>query len=177
LQVLDDGRLTDGQGHTVDFTNTIIVMTSNIGSTTIQQITSEGGTDDEIEAAVRDLLKEKLLPEFLNRIDETIVFHPLTRDQIGHIVDLQLARFAKLLEERDLRLEVTDAAKKAIANEGYDPTFGARPLKRVIQQRIENPLAQKILAGDLGPGDSIVVGYSGGEFRFERAGAPARARS
>src|SRR5262245_41995379 len=133
LQVLDDGRLTDGQGRTVDFTNTIIVMTSNIGSQMIQQITSEGGTAEEIEEALKEILKEKFLPEFLNRIDETIVFHPLNREQIAKIVDLQLARFAKLLLERDIRLEVTDATKRAIANEGYDPTFGARPLKRVIQ--------------------------------------------
>src|SRR5205814_9989094 len=124
LQVLDDGRLTDGQGRTVDFTNTVIVMTSNIGSQMIQQITSEGGTPEEIEAAVRDILKEKFLPEFLNRVDESIVFHPLDREQIAKIVDLQLARFAKLLEDRDTRLDVTEPAKRAIASEGYDPMFG-----------------------------------------------------
>jgi ATP-dependent Clp protease ATP-binding subunit ClpB len=167
LQVLDDGRLTDGQGRTVDFTNTIIVMTSNIGSQMIQQITSEGGTPEEIEAAVRDILKERLLPEFLNRIDETIVFHPLDREQIGKIVDLQLARFAKLLEERDIRLEVTDAARKAIASEGYDPTFGARPLKRVIQQRIQNPLATELLKGRIAEHGGVRVDYRGEQFTFE----------
>jgi ATP-dependent Clp protease ATP-binding subunit ClpB len=167
LQVLDDGRLTDGQGRTVDFTNTIIVMTSNIGSQMIQQITSEGGTPEEIEAAVRDILKEKLLPEFLNRIDETIVFHPLNRDQIGKIVDLQLVRFAKLLEERDIRLEVTDAARKAIASEGYDPTYGARPLKRIIQQRIQNPLATELLKGRIAEHGGVRVDYRGEQFTFE----------
>jgi ATP-dependent Clp protease ATP-binding subunit ClpB len=167
LQVLDDGRLTDGQGHTVDFTNTIIVMTSNLGSQVIQQITSEGGTPEEIEAAVKEILKEKFLPEFLNRIDEVIVFHPLNREQIAKIVDLQLARLAKLLAEKDLRLEVTDAAKKAIAAEGYDPTFGARPLKRVIQQRIQNPLATELLKGTIPEHGGVRVDYVDGEFVFE----------
>jgi len=167
LQVLDDGRLTDGQGHTVDFTNTIIVMTSNLGSQVIQQITSEGGTPEEIEAAVKEILREKFLPEFLNRIDEVIVFHPLNREQIAKIVDLQLARLAKLLAEKDLRLEVTDAAKKAIAAEGYDPTFGARPLKRVIQQRIQNPLATELLKGTIPEHGGVRVDYVDGEFVFE----------
>src|SRR3989440_3587571 len=167
LQVLDDGRLTDGQGRTVDFTNTIVVMTSNIGSQMIQQITSEGGTPEEIEAAVRDILKEKFLPEFLNRIDETIVFHPLDREQIAKIVDLQLARFAKLLEERDIRLEVTDAARKAIASEGYDPNYGARPLKRVIQQRIQNPLATELLKGRIADHGGVRIDYRGEQFTFE----------
>jgi len=167
LQVLDDGRLTDGQGRTVDFTNTIIVMTSNIGSTLIQQITSEGGSDEEIEAAVKDILKEKMLPEFLNRIDETIVFHPLTRDEIGKIVDLQINRFAKLLGERDIGLEVTDAARRAIASEGYDPTFGARPLKRVIQQRIQNPLATELLRGKIAEHGGVRIDYHGEQFTFE----------
>jgi ATP-dependent Clp protease ATP-binding subunit ClpB len=166
LQVLDDGRLTDGQGRTVDFTNTVIVMTSNIGSQMIQQITNEGGSDEEIEAAVRDILKEKLLPEFLNRIDETIVFHPLNRDQIGRIVDLQLAHFAKLLAERDIRLEVTDAARKEIATEGYDPTYGARPLKRVIQQRIQNPLATEILKGRIEPHGGVRIDSHDEQFTF-----------
>jgi ATP-dependent Clp protease ATP-binding subunit ClpB len=167
LQVLDDGRLTDGQGHTVDFTNTIIVMTSNLGSQVIQQITSEGGTPEEIEAAVKEILKEKFLPEFLNRIDEVIVFHPLNREQIAKIVDLQLARLAKLLAEKDLRLEVTEAAKKAIAAEGYDPTFGARPLKRVIQQRIQNPLATELLKGTIPEHGGVRVDYVDGDFVFE----------
>ena len=167
LQVLDDGRLTDGQGRTVDFTNTIVVMTSNIGSQVIQQITSEGGSADEIEAAVKEILKDKFLPEFLNRIDETIVFHPLNREQIARIVDLQLVRLEKLLAERDVRLEVTEAARRAIAAEGYDPTFGARPLKRVIQQRIQNPLATELLRGKIAEHGGVRVDYRGEEFVFE----------
>ncbi|MCI0360971.1 MAG: ATP-dependent chaperone ClpB [Planctomycetaceae bacterium] len=167
LQVLDDGRLTDGHGRTVDFTNTIVVMTSNIGSTAIQQITSEGGRQEEIRDAVKDILKEKFLPEFLNRIDETIVFHPLSRDQISKIVDIQLDHLRKLLAEQDVTLEVTQPAKNAIAAEGYDPTFGARPLKRVIQQRIQNPLATELLRGRITPGSGVRIDYRGDEFTFE----------
>ena len=167
LQVLDDGRLTDGQGRTVDFTNTIIVMTSNIGSQMIQQITREGGKPEEIEEALKDILKDKFLPEFLNRIDETIVFHPLTREQITTIVDLQLIRLEKLLAERDIRLEVTPAAKLAISNEGYDPMFGARPLKRVIQQRLQNPLATELLKGRIPEHGGVKIDYTHDEFSFE----------
>ncbi|MEM7807979.1 MAG: ATP-dependent chaperone ClpB, partial [Planctomycetota bacterium] len=157
LQVLDDGRLTDGQGRTVDFKNTVIVMTSNLGSDRIQSLTQEGAPDVEIEAAVREVLKGHFRPEFLNRIDDTIVFSPLGREQIGRIVDLQLARLKTRLADRGLSLELTDAALKAIGDEGYDPLFGARPLKRVIQQRIENPLATKLLAGEFEPGSTIQV--------------------
>jgi ATP-dependent Clp protease ATP-binding subunit ClpB len=167
LQVLDDGRLTDGQGRTVDFTNTIVVMTSNIGSQMIQQITSEGGSEDEIRDAVKDILKEKFLPEFLNRIDETIVFHPLNREQIAKIVDLQLVKLQQLLAEKDIRLEVTPAAKKAIASEGYDPTFGARPLKRVIQQRLINPISTELLKGHIEPHGGIRIDHTDDEFSFE----------
>jgi ATP-dependent Clp protease ATP-binding subunit ClpB len=157
LQVLDDGRLTDGQGRTVDFKNTVIVMTSNLGSDRIQSLTGDGAPDVEIEAAVREVLRGHFRPEFLNRIDDTIVFHPLGREQIGRIVDLQLARLKTRLADRGLSLELTDAALKQIGDEGYDPLFGARPLKRVIQQRIENPLATKLLAGDFEPGSTIQV--------------------
>jgi ATP-dependent Clp protease ATP-binding subunit ClpB len=173
LQVLDDGRLTDGQGRTVDFTNTIVVMTSNIGSQAIQQITSEGGRQDEIRDAVKDILKEKFLPEFLNRIDETIVFHPLSRDQIGKIVEIQLDHLRNLLAEQDVTLEVTQAAKNAVAAEGYDPTFGARPLKRVIQQRIQNPLATELLRGRIPAGSGVRIDYRGDEFVFEPLPATA----
>jgi ATP-dependent Clp protease ATP-binding subunit ClpB len=173
LQVLDDGRLTDGQGHTVDFTNTIVVMTSNIGSQAIQQITSEGGRQDEIRDAVKDILKEKFLPEFLNRIDETIVFHPLSRDQISRIVEIQLDHLRNLLAEQDVALEVTQAAKNAVAAEGYDPTFGARPLKRVIQQRIQNPLATELLRGRIPAGSGVRIEYGGDEFVFEPLPAAA----
>ncbi len=167
LQVLDDGRLTDGQGRTVDFTNTIIVMTSNIGSHMIQQITSEGGQAEEIEEAVKEILKEKFLPEFLNRIDETIVFHPLTRDQIGKIVELQLKRLEAMLAERDIRLEITDAAKKAVATEGYDPIFGARPLKRVIQQRLQNQLATELLKGAIPEHGGVRIDHDGEDYTFQ----------
>lgn len=145
LQVLDDGRLTDNQGHTVDFSNTIIVMTSNIGSRSIQELTAEGAADVEIQAAARKALQDVFLPEFLNRVDETIIFNPLGRDQIGDIVRIQLRLLEKRLAEHDIALTITDPAVKAIAEEGYDPIYGARPLKRVIQQRIENPLAVRLL--------------------------------
>ncbi len=169
LQLLDDGRLTDNQGHTVNFTNTIVVMTSNLGSQLIQQISQEGGSDEEMEAAVRETLKTRFLPEFLNRIDETIIFHPLQRSQIRRIVDLQIDRLRSRLQENELDLSVTSEARDKIAAEGYDPLYGARPLKRVIQQRLENPLASEILKGDYPAGSCIAVGCQHGEFTFERA--------
>ncbi|MHC5003103.1 MAG: ATP-dependent chaperone ClpB [Planctomycetota bacterium] len=168
LQVLDDGRLTDGHGRTVDFRNTIIVMTSNIGSQAILEMAAGGALDAEIEAHVRDLLKKTLRPELLNRIDETIIFHQLTRDELKGIVEIQLEHFAAHLRERDLGLEVTEAAKAAIAELGYDPQFGARPLKRVIRQQLENPIATQILGGELEPGDVVVVDHAGERFTFAR---------
>jgi ATP-dependent Clp protease ATP-binding subunit ClpB len=155
LQVLDDGRLTDGQGRTVNFKNTVIVMTSNLGSDRIQSLTAAGATDWEVEAAVKDLLKTQFRPEFLNRVDEMIVFHPLHKQQLTLIVDVQLDHLRKRLAKRGLKLSVSDEAKKLLADEGYDPALGARPLKRVIQQRIENPLATRILKGEFGEGDII----------------------
>lgn len=169
LQVLDDGRLSDSHGHTVDFTNTIVVMTSNIGSQIIQEITKEGGTDEDIDAAVKEALQTRFLPEFLNRIDETIVFHPLKRDQIRRIVDIQVDRLRKQVEQTGLMLEVTDRALNQIAAEGYDPTYGARPLKRVIQQRVANPLAREILKGEFPEGSAVRIDYRDGEFTFERS--------
>jgi ATP-dependent Clp protease ATP-binding subunit ClpB len=157
LQVLDDGRLTDGQGRTVNFKNTVIVMTSNLGSDRIQTLTGEGASDWEVEAAVKDLLKLQFRPEFLNRVDEMIVFHPLRKEQLTLIVDVQLEHLRKRLAQRGLKLALDDRAKRLLADEGYDPTLGARPLKRVIQQRLENPLAQRILAGDFKEGDTIAV--------------------
>jgi ATP-dependent Clp protease ATP-binding subunit ClpB len=132
-------------------------MTSNIGSDRIQTLTNEGAADWEIEAAVKDLLKEQFRPEFLNRVDEMIVFHPLRKEQLTLIVDVQLEHLRKRLRARSLRLTLTDAARRLLADEGYDPTLGARPLKRVIQQRLENPLAQRILSGDFAEGDTIHV--------------------
>ena len=157
LQVLDDGRLTDGQGRTVDFKNTVIVMTSNIGSQQIMDLSAKGSEDWEIEAMVKTQLRDHFRPEFLNRIDETIVFHPLGREQLTRIVDVQLAHLRKRLLARGLGLELTETAKTLLGEEGYDPTFGARPLRRVIQQRIENPLANKLLRGEFGEGDTIRI--------------------
>jgi len=173
LQVLDDGRLTDGHGRTVDFTNTIIVMTSNIGSQMIQQIAKEGGSQEEMREAVQGALNTSFLPEFLNRIDETIIFHPLDRPQIRKIAAIQVERLARQLEQHGMRLDVTTEALDAIATEGYDPTFGARPLKRVIQQEIQNPLASEILKGHFGEGTTVRIDYRDGEFTFERSEAPA----
>ncbi|MGA2439853.1 MAG: AAA family ATPase, partial [Tepidisphaeraceae bacterium] len=157
LQVLDDGRLTDGQGRTVNFKNTVIVMTSNLGSAEIQKLAEKQAETWELEAAVKSLLKDHFRPEFLNRIDETILFHSLSKDQIGRIVDVQLDHLRKRLGDRHLKLSVTGAAVKLLVEEGYDPAYGARPLKRVIQQRIENPIAGKILAGEFGEGDTISI--------------------
>jgi ATP-dependent Clp protease ATP-binding subunit ClpB len=169
LQVLDDGRLTDSHGRTVDFTNTIIVMTSNLGSQLIQQITQEGGSQEEMRDAVLGVLRQNFLPEFLNRIDETIIFHPLDRAQIRKIVGLQVKHLATQLEQNDMKLVVTDEALDAIAAEGYDPTYGARPLKRVIQQQLQNPLASEILKGRFGEGVTIRIDYRDGAFTFERS--------
>ncbi len=211
LQVLDDGRLTDGQGRTVDFKNAIIVMTSNFGSQMIQELAAGGAEDWEIDAAVRDLLRrgpagaamaewgkaagmnpkvvESMIkaqqamsgttfmrPELLNRIDETVVFHQLKRENIASIVEIQLGRLRARLAERQLTLTLSDEAKHALADEGWDPAFGARPLKRVIQQRIENPLASRLLDGGFEPGDAIRVDHQGKSFIFERdPAAPPRA--
>ena len=168
LQLLDDGRLTDNHGHTVDFTNTVVVMTSNVGSQAIQQITEEGGAEDEIRAAVGEILKSRFLPEFLNRIDETITFDPLGREEIRRIVDLQIDGLEKQLADKDMTLVVTESARDQIANEGYDPSYGARPLKRVIQNRLQNSLATEILKGNLTAGCGVKIDFRDGDFRFQR---------
>jgi ATP-dependent Clp protease ATP-binding subunit ClpB len=171
LQVLDDGRLTDNHGNTVDFTNTVIVMTSNIGSQMIQQIAEEGGDEQEMRTAVKESLQARFLPEFLNRIDETIIFHPLDRTQIRTIVEIQTRGLAKQLEQQGITLHVTPAAQDAIASEGYDPSYGARPLKRVIQQRIQNPLATEILKGNVKEGHILTIDAQDGEFAFKTSEA------
>ncbi len=202
LQVLDDGRLTDGQGRTVDFKNAIVVMTSNYGSAQIQELAADGAEDWEIEAAIREMLKRGpaammadevgkaaglppkvsqvmskaamtmagglMRPELLNRIDEVVVFHQLRKENLGGIVEIQLKRLRDRLRDRDMTLELTDGAKTELATEGWDPAFGARPLKRTIQQRIENPLASSILAGEFGAGDSVMVDFASGRFTFRR---------
>lgn len=170
LQLLDDGRLTDSHGKTVDFTNTIVVMTSNIGSQYIQKIAEEGGDEDEMREGVLEALRAQFLPEFLNRIDETIIFRPLTRDDIRRIVDLQLRKLHQQMEKQNLHLQVTDAARRALAAEGYDPTYGARPLKRVILRRLQNPLASELLKGALPEHGGVRIDYRDGEFAFERLG-------
>ncbi len=168
LQVFDDGRLTDGKGRTVDFKNTVIVMTSNIASQQIQQLTEESGADWEIEAHVKDALKILFKPEFLNRIDEIIVFHMLNKDNLVKIVDIQLEYLAERLRSRNIDVEFTDNARKQVMEEGYDPAFGARPLKRTIQQRIENPLASELLAGKFSEGDKIKIDSDSHKFTFEK---------
>jgi ATP-dependent Clp protease ATP-binding subunit ClpB len=165
LQMLDDGRLTDSHGRTVDFSNTIIVMTSNIGSQTIMDLAGKEH-EAEIHNRVTDALQHQFLPEFLNRIDEVIVFHPLGKEELREIVDLQLVRLASLLEDNGLKLDVSDAAKDQLAEEGYDPAYGARPLKRTIQQRLQNVLANEILAGNFADGATIHVDTKDGEFVF-----------
>ncbi|TDJ13143.1 MAG: ATP-dependent chaperone ClpB [Gammaproteobacteria bacterium] len=156
LQVLDDGRLTDGQGRTVDFRNTVIVMTSNLGSQRIQELSGEANYA-QMKSEVLEILGQHFRPEFINRVDDIVVFHPLSREDIRAVVDIQVAHLAVRLAERDIILQLSDAASDRIANTGFDPVYGARPLKRVIQQQLENPLAQRILAGDFGPGTTIEV--------------------
>jgi ATP-dependent Clp protease ATP-binding subunit ClpB len=151
LQVLDDGRLTDGQGRTVDFRNTVLIMTSNLRSA--------------------DELRDRFRPEFLNRVDEIVEFEPLTREQIAEIVELQLARLRARLAERGIALELSDGAKQTLAEAGWDPAYGARPLKRAIQRLVENPLALRLLDGEFGDGDTIRVDAEGGELAFEKAEA------
>lgn len=170
LQVLDDGRLTDGQGRTVDFRNTVVIMTSNIAGPWIQEYAERGGDEAELKARIHAALRDTFRPEFLNRIDETIIFHNLTREDLKKIIDLQLADLCKRLAEQDLKIEVTDAAKEQLCETGYDPVFGARPLKRVIQREIQNSLATEILEGKYPPGTTLKVDVDKNRhFTFARA--------
>jgi len=168
LQVLDDGRLTDGQGRTVDFRNTVIVMTSNLGSHLIQEMAGEENYD-AMKNAVMEVVGQHFRPEFINRVDETVVFHPLGKTEIRSIAEIQLANLRKRLEERDMELELSTEALDRIGEAGFDPVYGARPLKRAIQHQIEDPLAQKILSGDFGPGDIIKVDASADGLEFSKA--------
>ncbi|TLZ59220.1 MAG: AAA family ATPase, partial [Gammaproteobacteria bacterium] len=167
LQVLDDGRLTDGQGRTVDFRNTVIIMTSNLGSQVIQEYAGEKNYT-KMKSAVMEIVQQSFRPEFINRIDDIVVFHPLGTQQIRAIVDIQLLYLRKRLAERNMDLVLDDAARDRLGEAGFDPVYGARPLKRAIQQQIENPLAQKILQGEFAPGDRIRVGVRDGELTFSR---------
>jgi ATP-dependent Clp protease ATP-binding subunit ClpB len=162
LQLLDDGRLTDGQGRVVDFTNTVVIMTSNIGS----QFLAEGIDDAISEERVLGALRDHFRPEFLNRVDEIVVFGRLEREQLVRIVELQVARLRARLVQRGVELELTEAARDLLAREGYDPAYGARPLKRLVQRRIENPLAQRLLAGEILDGDRVVADAEGDELTF-----------
>jgi len=168
LQVLDDGRLTDGQGRTVDFRNAVIVMTSNLGSQLIQEMAGEDNYD-AMKSAIMDVVGSHFRPEFVNRIDDLVVFHPLGRDHIRKIVDIQLSYLHDRLAERDIRIHLSDAARDKLADAGFDPVYGARPLKRAIQQQVENPLAQEILQGNFKPGDTIEVGVSDDHLEFLNA--------
>ena len=168
LQVLDDGRLTDGQGRTVDFRNTVIIMTSNLGSQVIQEHAGEKNYT-RMKSAVMEIVQQSFRPEFINRIDDIVVFHPLGGEQIRSIVDIQLVYLRKRLQERDMDLVLDNAARDLIGEAGFDPVYGARPLKRAIQQQIENPLAQKILQGEFLPGDRIKAGVHEGHLAFAKA--------
>jgi ATP-dependent Clp protease ATP-binding subunit ClpB len=167
LQVLDDGRLTDGQGRTVDFRNIVIIMTSNLGSQVIQEMAGEENYT-KMKSAVMEIVQQHFRPEFINRIDDIVVFHPLGNEQIRQIVDIQLGYLRKRLLERDIELKLDDKARDLLGEAGYDPVYGARPLKRAIQQQIENPLAQQILKGTFAPGDRIVTTVRDGELVFEK---------
>jgi ATP-dependent Clp protease ATP-binding subunit ClpB len=168
LQVLDDGRLTDGQGRTVDFRNTVIVMTSNLGSQMIQELAGDENYD-AMKNAVMEVVGQHFRPEFINRVDDVVVFHPLNREHIRKIVDIQLGYLHQRLADRDMRISLTDAARDRLAEAGFDPVYGARPLKRAIQQQVENPLAQQILQGRFKPGDSIEIGVDDNGLEFQNA--------
>ena len=161
--MLDDGRITDSQGRTVDFKNTIIILTSNLGSSAILDgITKDNTISQEAKDEVNELLREKFRPEFLNRLDEIVLYKPLSKSDIGQIVDLMLKGLSKRLEDRQLSVTVSDAAKNYIIDEGYDPVFGARPLKRFIQSKVETLIARKIIADDIEPYSTLCVDFADG---------------
>ena len=172
LQVLDDGRLTDGQGRTVDFKNTLIIMTSNIGSEFLAN-QKEGEDSEAVRPYVIAEMRTKFRPEFLNRIDEIILFHRLKREHMASIVDIQLGRLQKLLNDRKLKLEIDAAARTWLADKGYDPIYGARPLRRVIQKFVQDPLAEQILSGKVKDGQSVQFTVRGGALAVN--GEPVKA--
>jgi ATP-dependent Clp protease ATP-binding subunit ClpB len=171
LQIMDDGRLTDGQGRTVDFTNSILIMTSNVGS---DRIAAEA-VDERMRERIEEVLATTFKPEFLNRIDDTVIFHRLSREDIGRIVELQVDQLAARVRERGIEIELTDDARTLLGNLGYDPTYGARPLKRVIQRQLIDKLALRLLEGEFADGDTVRVDADGGELVFERAQRPVEA--
>jgi ATP-dependent Clp protease ATP-binding subunit ClpB len=168
LQLLDDGRLTDGQGRTVDFRNTVLIMTSNLGSQQIQELAERRPWSDVREVATT-VLREHFRPEFLNRVDEVIVFKPLTREQLAAIVDIQLERLRRRLAERKIGLVLTDAARALLAERGWDPVYGARPLKRTIQRLVQDELATRLLRGEFAEGDTVEIDAADGELTFAAA--------
>jgi len=172
LQVLDDGRLTDGPGRTVDFRNTVIIMTSNLGSQLIQEMAGSAASETGYAGMKKELLEivgQPFRPEFLNGVDAIVVFHPLGREQIRRIVDIQVGYLRQRLAQRELGLTLDDAARDRLGEAGFDPVYGARPLKRAIQQQLENPLAQRILRGEFGPGDSVSVTAADGALAMRKA--------
>jgi ATP-dependent Clp protease ATP-binding subunit ClpB len=171
LQIMDDGRLTDGQGRTVSFTNTVLIMTSNVGS---DRIVAES-VDEKIREQIEEVLASTFKPEFLNRIDDTVIFHRLSKEDIGRIVELQVGQLVGRVRERGIEVELSDDARTLLGNLGYDPTYGARPLKRVIQKQLVDRLALKLLEGEFGEGDVVRVDEADGEPVFEKAGEPAAA--
>jgi ATP-dependent Clp protease ATP-binding subunit ClpB len=172
LQILDDGRLTDSKGRTVDFKNTVLIMTSNLGSREIQEVSED---EKQVREAVTLVLREHFKPEFLNRVDDIVIFHTLSREQIAQIIDVQLERLRGMLHERNISLVLEDSARELLAREGYDPNFGARPLKRAIQTMIQNPMAMKLLRGEISPGQTVIVSARDGEMEFATDVAAAAA--
>jgi ATP-dependent Clp protease ATP-binding subunit ClpB len=171
LQILEDGRLTDGKGRTVDFRNTVLVMTSNVGSAAISELGAQDPEQARREAM--EALRAAFRPEFLNRVDEIVIFNPLGKDQLAHIVDLQLADIAKLLADRNVTLELTPAARQLVLDEGYDPAYGARPLRRTLQRLVQDPLAMQILAGTVLPGDHVIVDVDAATHKVKFVRKPA----
>ena len=170
LQILDDGRLTDGQGRTVDFRNTVLIMTSNLGGTLIQEMSQK--PFEEVRDAVMAVLRDHFRPEFLNRVDEIIVFKSLTEDQLGAVIDIQLKRLQQRLADRKVAMVLTDAARSLLIQRGWDPVYGARPLKRAIQRLVQDPLAMMLLEGKFSEGDAVQVDASKGQLTFSKATAP-----
>jgi ATP-dependent Clp protease ATP-binding subunit ClpB len=179
LQLLDDGRLTDGQGRTVDFKNTVIILTSNVGTSELTALEERRDLTDEertklSRSVAQEALRQHFRPEFLNRLDEVVVYQRLGREHLRRIVDIQLGLLTERLKARDLSLELSDAAKDFLAEVGWDPQFGARPLKRAIQRHLEDVLARRVLSGEFVPGETIVVDYQGGELTFSHRTAPTK---
>jgi ATP-dependent Clp protease ATP-binding subunit ClpA len=180
LQVLEDGRLTDGHGHTVDFSNTVVILTSNLGTTDWQHesmgfLRDEKNDFQRIKTAVESALKRAFRPELLNRLDEVIVFHPLTQEQLHDVVGLLVREVQERLAERGVSLELGPAAVDQLVKEGFDPVYGARPLRRAIQRGLENPLSSRILSGEFAEGDTVSVDFDGDKLKFSKAGVKAAA--